>query len=66
MKTTYYPPDDILEIQFGDKPIVREISQNWNVNVSYAADDSMVEIVTLDAIKSGFMPFHSGGERQAA
>ncbi len=55
-----------MEIQFGDKPIVREISQYWDVGVSYVADDPIVEIVILDAIKSGFMPFHRGGERQAA
>lgn len=66
MKTTYYPQDDILEIQFSDKPIVREMSQDWNVNVSYAADGSIVEIVILDAVNAGFMPFHSGGDRRAA
>ena len=37
MQATYYPNDDILELKFGDKPIVREISQKWNVNISYDA-----------------------------
>lgn len=66
MKTTYFPQDDILEIRFSDKPIVREASQDWNVNVSYAADGSIVELVILDAVKLGLMPFESGGERRAA
>ncbi len=65
MKTIYYPQDDILEIRFSDKPVVRETSQNWNVNVSYAEDGSLVEMVILEAVKSGFMPFESG-ERKAA
>jgi uncharacterized protein YuzE len=66
MKSTYYPQDDILEIRFSDKPIVREISQDWNVNVSYAEDGSIVELVILDAIQAGLMPFHSGETRRAA
>ncbi len=65
LKTIYYPQDDILDIRFSDKPIVREMSQDWNVNVSYAEDGSIVEIVVLDAVKCGFMPFESG-ERKAA
>jgi hypothetical protein len=65
LKTVYYPQDDILEIRFNDKTIVRETSQDWNVNVSYAQDGSIVEIAVLDAVKCGFMPFASG-ERKAA
>lgn len=59
MKSIYYPEDDILEIHFSDKPIVREISQDWNVNLSFAADGSIVQMVILDAVKIGFMPFTS-------
>lgn len=67
MKTTYYPQDDILEIRLSDKTIAREVSQDWNVSVSYATDGSIVELVILDAVKAGFMPFQSGGaERNAA
>lgn len=65
MKTVYYPQDDILEIQLSDKPVAREVSQDWNVNVSYAEDGSVVELVILDAVKAGFMPFR-GGDRKAA
>lgn len=65
MRTIYYPQDDILEILLSDKPVAREVSQDWNVNVSYAADGSVVGLVILDAVKAGFMPFE-GGDRKAA
>ena len=38
MKTTYYEADDILVLHLEDQPIVREVSQNWNTHISYAAD----------------------------
>lgn len=63
MKTSYFRQDDLLEMRFSDKPIVRETSQDWNVSVSYAEDGSIVELVILDAIKSGFMPFESNSTR---
>lgn len=66
MRTTYYPEDDILEIKFSEKPVVREASQDWNVNVSFAADGTITEMVILDAVKAGLIPFHSGEARQAA
>ena len=64
--STFYPQDDILEIRFSDKPIVRETSQDWNVHLSYAEDGTLVELVVLDATRTGFMPFHSGEARAAA
>jgi hypothetical protein len=66
MKTTYYPQDDILEIHFSDKPIAREVSQEWNVNLSFAADGSVVDLVILDAVRAGFMPFESGHTSRTA
>jgi hypothetical protein len=42
------------------KPISREVSQDWNINLSCAGDGSIVELVFLDAVKAGFMPFASG------
>jgi uncharacterized protein YuzE len=59
MKAVYYPQDDILELRFSDKAIVREAAQDWNVAVSYAEDGSVVEIVILDAVASGLMPFQA-------
>jgi hypothetical protein len=35
------------------------------VNVSCAEDGSVVELVILDAVKAGFMPFE-GGDRKTA
>ena len=56
MKSIYFEKDDILEIRVSDKPIVREVSQDWHTNISYAEDGSIVEIVLLDAKKEGLMP----------
>ena len=53
MKSTYFEKDDILSIRLSDKPIVREVSQNWHANASYAADGTVVEIVLLDVHKDG-------------
>lgn len=56
MKTIYYPEDDILVIHFSDKPVSREVSQNWNVNISYAEDGEITEIVVLEAKAQGLVP----------
>lgn len=53
MKSTYFDIDDILNIRVSDKPIVREVSQSWHINISYAVDRSVVEVVLLDAHKDG-------------
>ena len=53
MKSTYFDADDILSIRVSDKPIVREVSQSWHINTSYAADGTVVEVVLLDAHKDG-------------
>ena len=45
MHTTYFDEDDILVIRLSDKPITRELSQNWNAHISYAEDGSAVELV---------------------
>lgn len=66
MKTVYYPQDDILEIRLSDKAIVRETSQDWNVHLSFADDGTLVELVLLDAVKSGIIPFSGGDRREAA
>ena len=56
MKSTYFESDDILQIPVSDKPIVREASQGWHTNISYAEDGSIVEIVLLNAKKEGLLP----------
>jgi hypothetical protein len=66
MHTVYYDADDILVIHLSDKAIVREVSQDWHTHVSYAADDSTVEIVLLDARANGAYPLEVRHERHAA
>ena len=56
MKSIYFENDDILQIRMSDKPIVREVSQDWHTNISYAEDGTIVEIVLLDAKKEGLLP----------
>ena len=56
MHTTYFDEDDILVIRLSDKPITREVSQNWNTHISYAEDGSAVEVVLLDARANGAYP----------
>lgn len=56
MKTIYYPDDDTLEIRISDKPISREVSHGWNVNIGYAGDGSVAEIVLLEAKEHGLYP----------
>lgn len=58
MKTTYFEDDDTLVVRLSDKPIVREVSQDWNTHVSYAADGSVVETVILEAAQRGAWPLH--------
>lgn len=56
MKATYYAEDDILEIRLSDAPIVKEVSQDWNVNLSFDAGGNLVELVILEARETGLMP----------
>lgn len=58
MKTTYFDEDDTLVIRLSDKPVVRELSQDWNTHVSFAADGSVVETVILEAARCGAWPLH--------
>jgi hypothetical protein len=53
MRTTSHDEDDVLVIHLSDKPIVREVSQDWNTHISYAEDGTVVEVVLLDARASG-------------
>lgn len=65
MHTTYFDEDDILVIRLNDKPIVREVSQDWGTHISYAADGSAVEVVLLDAKANGAYPFEVRHARTA-
>ena len=39
----------ILVLKLSDQPIVREVSQGWNINISYDKDVNIVQIVILEA-----------------
>ena len=56
MRTTYYDGDDILVVHLSDKPVHREVSQDWCTHISYAADGTAVEIVVLGAKVNGAYP----------
>jgi len=56
MRATYYDEDDIAVIRLFDKPVSREVSQDWNVHISYAEGGTTVEIVLFDAKASGAYP----------
>ena len=58
MKSIYFENDDILQIRVSEKQIVREVSQDWHTNINYAEDGSIVELVFLDAKKSGVLPLN--------
>jgi len=55
MKTTYFD-DDTLVIHLSDKPVTKEVSQDWNTHISYAEDGTNVEIVILEAKEHGMVP----------
>lgn len=65
MHTTYFDEDDILVIRLFDKPIVREVSQNWNTHISYAEDGNTVEVVLLEARANGAYPLEIQHARAA-
>lgn len=65
MHVTYWPEDDILEVRFSDKPIAREVSENWHVHKSYATDGDLVEVVFLDAVKERYFTPAADGQKAA-
>lgn len=65
MHVTYWPEDDILEVRFSDKPIVREVPENWHVHKSYAADGDLVEVVFLDSVKERYFTPAADGQKAA-
>ena len=62
MQTRYDEKDDILVVHLTDKPIVKEVSQDWNTHISYAEDGSIVEVVVLEASLQGAWPFQHAAQ----
>lgn len=65
MRTTYYDGDDILVVRLSNKPIHREVSQDWCTHISYAEDGTAVEVVLLDAKVNGVYPLAIESARAA-
>ena len=65
MRATYWKDDDILEVRFSDKAIAREVSENWHVHKSYAADGELLAVVFLDAVKEGYFTPSANGRKAA-
>lgn len=49
MHSTYFEKENTLVLHLSDKPISREVSQDWRTHFSYSKDGTLVEIVILDA-----------------
>jgi len=62
VRTSYDEDDDIFVLRLSEKPIAREVSQDWSTHVSYAEDGSIVDVVILDAAKNGAWPIDAGAE----
>ena len=58
MACSYNEDEDLFHIRLSNQQIVREASIDWATHMSYAKDESIVEIVLLDAKKSGVLPLN--------
>ena len=47
MKASCFDDGDTRVNRLSDKPFTREVSQDWNTRVSYAADGNALETVFL-------------------
>lgn len=56
MRSTYYEDEDILELRLSDAPVAKEVSQGWNVNLSFDAAGNLVEMAILEAREAGILP----------
>ncbi|WP_321801552.1 DUF2283 domain-containing protein [Caballeronia sp. J97] len=55
MRIEYDEDEDILHITFSNAPIVRDVSQNWNVNLGFS-ETGLAEITILDAKANNYWP----------
>ncbi len=56
MKSTYFEEGDVLRVRISAKPVAREVLQDGDVFIAYAADGSVVEVVLLNAMVQGWVP----------
>jgi hypothetical protein len=62
MRSTYFELGDVLRIRLSDLPIAREVAQGRHVQVAYADNGTVVELVLLQARGAGL----AAAARQAA
>jgi uncharacterized protein YuzE len=58
MRISYDEQGDILFIKFNQQPIVKDVSDGWNLNIGYSAT-GIAEVTILDAKKAGFWPIEN-------
>lgn len=56
MKAIYFDNNDTLFLRLSDKPIIKDVSQDWHTQVSYADDGSAVEVLIRNAKALGMLP----------
>ena len=58
MRIMYDEQDDILNIEFSNEPIIKDVSHGWNVNIGYTAT-GIAEITILNAKADGYWPLEN-------
>jgi hypothetical protein len=58
MRIEYDDGEDILHIKFSNSPIVRDVSQGWNISLGFSAT-GLAEITVLDAKANGYWPIEN-------
>ncbi len=61
MRIKYDDQDDILNIEFSNEKIIKDVSHGWNVNIAYA-ENRIAEIIILDAKAAGYWPIENAME----
>lgn len=56
VKSTYFEEGDVLRIRISERPVARKVAQDTDVQIAYAADGSVVEVVLLNAMVQGWIP----------
>lgn len=58
MRIMYDEQEDILNIEFSNEPIIKDVSHGWNVNIGYTAT-GIAEITILNAKADGYWPLEN-------
>jgi uncharacterized protein YuzE len=61
MKIKYDDQDDILNFEFSNAKIIKDVSHGWNINIAYA-ENGIAEITILDAKAAGYWPIENAAD----